>query len=279
MLKRVQGIGPAPALGIGGAAFLADDLSAKVLIVEDDGNSATRPVQLVRLRSCILDVDGVILASPHEQAWREALVGLADPRLFTTAIYQAEVAGKPRLAGAQATLRALGVFDAGLQAVAYASRKQGRLEALIRAGAVSPFPDALRFIAAALGAGFRLAAASSSKNANAMMRPLRLASGLPLLDAFSANVCGRDVAHGKPDPEIFLLAARELQVSPDECLVVEDAPAGIAAARAGAMKSVAVARRGDFTALRATEADIVVTSLDEVLIEALADGQPRRAPR
>jgi beta-phosphoglucomutase len=279
MLKRVQAVSPPPAVGTGGAAFRADAPPTKVLIVDDDGNSAARPVQLVRLRSCILDVDGVLLASPHEQAWREALVGLADPRLFTTAIYQAEVAGKPRLAGAQATLRALGVADADLQAVAYSARKQGRLEALIRAGAVSPFPDALRFIAAALGAGFRLAAASSSKNANAMMRPLRLASGLPLLDAFSVNVCGRDLAHGKPDPEIFLHAAQELQVWPDECLVVEDAPAGIAAARAGAMKSVAVARRGDFAALRATGADLVVTSLDQVSIEGLSDGRLCRTPR
>lgn len=279
MLKRVQRLSPAAALDTGSAAFLADAPPAKVLIVQDGGNSPPKPVQLVRLRSCILDVDGVILASPHEQAWREALAGLADPRLFTSAIYQAEVAGKPRLAGAQATLRALGVVDAELRADAYASRKQGRLEALIRAGAVSPFPDALRFIAAALGAGFRLAAASSSKNANAMMRPLRLASGLPLLDAFSANVCGRDLAHGKPDPEMFLLAARELQASPDQCLVVEDASAGIAAAKAGAMRSIAVARRGDFAALRATGADLVVTSLDEVSIKALADGQLRRAPR
>jgi beta-phosphoglucomutase len=243
------------------------------------GTTAARMGQGVRLRACILDVDGVILASPHERAWREALLGLADPQRFTSAIYQAEVAGKPRLAGARAALQALGVADAEQQAVAYAARKQERLEALIRAGAVSPFPDALRFIAAALAAGLRLAAASSSKNANGMMLPLRLACGRPLLEAFSANVCGRDLAHGKPDPAIFLLAAAELHASPHECLVVEDATAGIAAAKAGAMRSIAVSRRGDFAVLRATGADLVVTNLDQVSVDGLAEGRLCRAPR
>ncbi len=65
-----------------------------------------------RPAAAIFDVDGVLLASPHEQAWRDALTGLADPARFTTASYQAEVAGKPRLAGARAALAALGVADA-----------------------------------------------------------------------------------------------------------------------------------------------------------------------
>ena len=62
------------------------------------------------LTAAILDVDGVLLASPHERAWREALQGIADPKRFTTAMYQAAVAGKPRLSGAVAALEALGSF-------------------------------------------------------------------------------------------------------------------------------------------------------------------------
>jgi len=61
------------------------------------------------LTAAIFDVDGVLLASPHEQAWREALIGIAEPARFTTAMYQAHVAGKPRLSGARAALEALGV--------------------------------------------------------------------------------------------------------------------------------------------------------------------------
>jgi beta-phosphoglucomutase-like phosphatase (HAD superfamily) len=56
-------------------------------------------VQRGTLAGAIFDVDGVLVASPHEQAWREALAGFADPAPFTTEFYQAHVAGKPRLDG------------------------------------------------------------------------------------------------------------------------------------------------------------------------------------
>src|SRR6202050_4525473 len=92
------------------------------------------------LTAGIFDVDGVLLASPHERAWREALKGFADPGRFTTAMYEAQVAGKPRLSGARAALEALGVSDAERQAVVYAERKQERLMELIHAGTVAAFP-------------------------------------------------------------------------------------------------------------------------------------------
>jgi beta-phosphoglucomutase len=230
------------------------------------------------LTACIFDVDGVLLASPHEQAWREALVGLVEPSRFTTEMYQAQVAGKPRLAGARSALDALGVKDAAGQTAGYAGRKQTRLEELIAAGTVSAFPDALRFLRSVRAMGWRMAVASSSKNANGMMRSIRFDSGEGLLDIFDVNVCGRDLRHGKPDPEIFLLAASALHIEPAQCLVVEDAPAGVAAARAGRMAALGVARHGDAALLRAAEADLVVTSLDDVAIDALAHGRLRGRP-
>jgi len=228
------------------------------------------------LTACIFDVDGVLLASPHERAWREALGGLAQPDRFTTEMYQAHVAGKPRLSGARAALEALGVADGAGQAAAYAERKQKRLEELIEAGSVAAFPDALPFVQAVRKAGWRMAVASSSKNANAMMRLIRLDSGQTLLDVFHVNVCGRDLRRGKPDPEIFLLAAAELHVPAAQCCVVEDAPAGIEAARAGHMAALGVARHGDAALLRAAQADLVVTSLDDVAIATLAHGLCRQ---
>lgn len=180
-------------------------------------------------------MNGVLLASPHERAWREALQSFGDPRRSTTAMYQAEVAGKLRTDGARAGLEALGVPDAGRQAPAYARSKQARLEELIRAGAVEAFPDGLRFVRAVQALGWPMAVASSSKNADQMMRPVRLASGEALLDAFGANVCSLALRRGKPDPEIFLLAAAELRVAPAHCFVAEDAPAEVEAARAGGM--------------------------------------------
>jgi beta-phosphoglucomutase len=225
------------------------------------------------LAACIFDVDGVLLASPHEQAWREALDGVADPVRFTTALYQTYVAGKPRLDGAVAALQALGVPDAGQRALAYARRKQARLETLIAAGTVPAYPDALRLVQALAALGWKLAVASSSKNASTMMQMIRLGCDKTLFDAFDVNVCGRELRQGKPDPEIFLLAAVDLQVAPARCLVVEDAPAGIGAARAGKMVALGIARQHDACLLHAAGADLVVASLDEVSVIALAAGR------
>ena len=224
----------------------------------------------------IFDVDGVLLASPHERAWREALEGFADEASFTTAMYQSQVAGKPRLSGALAALQALGVPNAAQRAEGYAENKQRRLEVLIRAGAVSAFADALRFVSAVRALGFPIAVASSSKNANEMMRRIRLDDQHSLFDVFRANVCGRDLPAGKPDPAIFLLAAAELPAEPDKCFVVEDAPAGIEAARAGGMVALGVARFNDATSLWAAGADLVVTSLDEIDLDQLFDGRLSR---
>ena len=58
-----------------------------------------------------------------------------------------------------------------------------------------------------------------------------------LFDAYST---GEDVRRGKPDPEVFLIAARRLGVPPERCVVLEDAPAGIEAARAAGMGSIGV---------------------------------------
>ena len=244
-------------------------------ICDPSGPWTTQPRSLT---AGILDVDGVLLASPHERAWREALRGFAEPSSFTTAMYQAHVAGKPRLSGARAALEALGVPDAERRAIAYAERKQQRLEELIEAGNVAAFPDALRFVQAVGALGWPMAVASSSKNANQMMQSILLDSGRSLLNVFNANVCGRDLRQGKPNPEIFLLAAAELRVEPARCLVVEDAPAGIEAARAGRMAALGVARLGDAASLRAAGADLVVTSLDEVAIDSLAEGRLGRQP-
>jgi HAD superfamily hydrolase (TIGR01509 family) len=224
------------------------------------------------LGSVIFDVDGVVVASPHEKAWRAALEGFTDPAGLTTEVYQAEVAGKPRFAGARAALEALGVADAERIAPIYADRKQKMIEALIAARDFTAFPDAVRFIQALRARGFRLAVASSSRNANQMMQMIPIDTGGTLLDLFDANVCGRDLRRGKPDPEIFLLAASELGASPAGCVVVEDAPSGIEAAKTGGMVALGVARLGDEALLQAAGADLVVTSLDEVAVDALMIG-------
>jgi beta-phosphoglucomutase-like phosphatase (HAD superfamily) len=96
-----------------------------------------------------------------------------------------------------------------------------------------------------------------------------LTANSTLLDMFDANVCGRDFAHGKPAPDIFLAAAAELGILPGECVVIEDAQSGVLAAKAGGMAAIGVARLDDAALLRAAGADWVVTKLDELPVAAL----------
>ena len=221
-------------------------------------------------------MDGVLVASPHERAWREALVGYADPARFTTEFYQANVAGKPRQDGALSALERLGVPQAAARAPEYAAKKQALIDRLIDEGSFKAFPDAERLAVALDAAGFKLALASSSKTATAMLRRLTLPDASPLLSLFHADLTARDVPRGKSGD--FLLAAESLDTPPAESLVVEDAPAGIAAARAGGMASLGIARLGDEALLHAAQADLVVTSLDQVDTAAIANGVLRAWP-
>ena len=230
------------------------------------------------LCAAIFDVDGVLVNSPHERAWREALAGFADPAGFTTAFYQAHVAGKRRLDGARAALEALGGAEAAAQAAAYAERKQAVIDRLIAEKCFEAFPDATHLALGLKGVGLRLALASSSKNADAMLTRVLLPDGRTLRDLFDADLSGREVPRGKPDPALFLLAAEAVDAPPAECLVVEDAPSGIAAARAGGMAALGIARLGDEALLREAGADLVLTSLDRLDIAALSRGLLRALP-
>ena len=88
---------------------------------------------------------------------------------------------------------------------------------------------------------------------------------LGVSDAFAARATGEEVPAGKPAPDVFLLAARRLGVDPSDCLVIEDAPAGVAAARAAGMRCIGLAPEGGS---RLAVADVVVRSLREVVEDA-----------
>ena len=228
------------------------------------------------LSPVIFDVDGLLLASSHERAWREALDDSGEKARFKTRMYQSPVAGPPRLSGALAALWALGVPNSEQMAPVYAEAKQRRPEQVIEAGAMIAFPDAIRLVVAGRTLGWPVAAASSLKNANAMMRQIRLDVEHSLFDAFGANVCGRDLPQGKPNPEIFLLAAKELLETPRSCFVMEDAPTGIEAARARGMAALGVAPLADAGLLSAAGATRIVTARDEVVIDQSSKGRLRR---
>jgi beta-phosphoglucomutase-like phosphatase (HAD superfamily) len=254
-------------------------------------------------RAAIFDVDGVLVDSPHEAAWRDAFTELMEgewadiraatswtPDAFTAKVYQEVLSGKPRMAGAMGALEYFGVPDPESRVAAYADRKQEMVVELIEAGKFSAYPDALRFVLAVKDAGMTIAAASSSKNAGLFLRQIRLDTfaeeeglspawmkpGLSLLDAFDVDISGREFKQGKPHPEIFLTAARELEVDPRHAFVVEDAESGIQAAKAGNFAALGVARHDDEALLAGADADIVVKSIDEISLDGLAEGRLER---
>jgi beta-phosphoglucomutase-like phosphatase (HAD superfamily) len=200
------------------------------------------------------------------------------------------MSGKPRYKGAQAALEYFGVPDPERRAREYGDRKQGMIIELIEAKEFEEYPDALRFVLKVKEAGILIAAASSSKNAGAFLRLVRLDEfagreglgydflrpGYTLLDILDGDVSGRDFEQGKPHPEIFLAAAGELGLPPAECFVVEDAVNGIQAAKAGDMAALGLARADDEEALAGAGADLVVTTLDDVSLDALAEGHLNR---
>ena len=175
----------------------------------------------------IFDVDGVLVDTPHEAAWRDALRELMEgewadivaqttwsPEAFTPGVYQRELSGKPRDEGALAALQFFGVPDAEARTKAYSDHKQEMVVGLIEAGKFSAYPDALRFLLAVKDAGIKVAAASSSKNAGLFLRQIRLdefaakdglsydwiEDGLSLLAAFDVDISGPALREGQAAP-------------------------------------------------------------------------------
>jgi beta-phosphoglucomutase len=251
----------------------------------------------MRFTGGIFDVDGVLLDTPHARAWHDALDQLMAgpwhelepstsyrPDALTEEVYQQYVSGKPREAGAAAALGYFHVRDTdGALARQYGAAKQAILERLAAAGKFRAYDDALRFLLQVKAYGVGVCAASSSKNADAFLKTISVGAlcareRLPytfvkaqttLLDLLDADVDGLDVPRGKPDPALFLAAARALGTAPGQCFVVEDAAVGIQAAKCGGMYGIGVARRHDAELLRAAGADIVVERLDTIDVQAL----------
>ena len=123
---------------------------------------------------------------------------------------------------------------------------------------IKPLPGALELMRELGKHGVKMAVASSTPPENIKL----IIAGLGLGSCFQAIVYGREVTEGKPSPQIFLLAARKLGVEPPNCIVIEDAVAGVAAAKRAGMKCVAVTNTHPATSLG--EADLIVDTLEAV---------------
>jgi len=138
------------------------------------------------------------------------------------------------------------------------ARKEAAFRRII-AARVPVMPGGLELLEGLHAAGFRLALGSSAPPENVEL----VMDRLELRKWMDATVTGRDVTRGKPDPQVFLLAAERLGVPPARCVVIEDAPVGITAAHAAGMAAVGLASTGR-TRQSLAAADLVIDRLDEL---------------
>jgi beta-phosphoglucomutase family hydrolase len=230
--------------------------------------------------ACLFDLDGVLTptAVVHNKAWtatfNEFLQARGLPDFDPVRDYNDFVDGKPREAGVRDFLTSRGISlpegtpddppDA-LSVNGLGNRKNVLLLELLREGGLEPYPASVTYLERAKEAGLRRAVVSSSANTLQVITSTGLAALLEVrVDGMTIRERG---LKGKPAPDTFLEAARELGVEPAGAAVFEDALAGVAAGRAGGFFVVGVDRIGGRHAddLRNAGADMVVQDLGELL--------------
>jgi HAD superfamily hydrolase (TIGR01509 family) len=201
----------------------------------------------------LFDWDGVVIDSSaqHERAWEL----LASERgLSLPADHFKKGFGKKN----EVIIPDLGWGSDPAIVQELADRKEELYRELLAFEGVIILPGARELLSALKEEGISRSICSSTPRAN--LTALFTATGLDAF--FDAVVCGDDVTHGKPDPEVFLKGAALLSLPSQRCIVIEDAFAGFEAARRGGMKVVGVATTNPITSLQ--ECDLAVESLLEV---------------
>jgi beta-phosphoglucomutase len=209
------------------------------------------------LKAAIWDLDGTLVdtAELHFQAWKE--ICREHGRDFTRADFQATFGQR----NPEIIRKLFGERFNDQEIAALGDRKEILYRAAAAKGVVL-LPGVQHLIEELHQDGFVQAIASSAPHAN-----LELILRLTGIERFFTAVVGmEDTQRGKPDPQVFLVAAQRLGVAPALCVVFEDAVAGVQAARAAGMKCVAVRSVGHHSeaSLRQAGADLVVQSLAEV---------------
>jgi len=239
------------------------------------------------VHACLFDMDGVITktAVVHAAAWKEMFDEFlrqhaeAAHQEFVpfdpVADYDEYVDGKPRLDGTKSFLESRGIDlpagtpddPAGKASIwGLSNRKNELVLEKIAKGGVEVYPGSVSYVSYARKKGLKTAIVSASANTKQVL------DSAGLSDLFDVRVDAQYVdahsLHGKPAPDSYLAAAKELGVGADAAAVYEDALAGVAAGRAGNFALVVgVDRVGQADQLRAHGADIVVQDLGELLDE------------
>jgi len=210
------------------------------------------------IKACIFDLDGVIVdtAVYHYKAWKR----LANELGFDfTEEDNEKLKGVSRVRSLELILQWGGVTKTDAEKEELANRKnEWYVEMISHMTPAEILPGAKEFLETCRAAGLKTALGSASKNSMTILNKINLA-GL-----FDAIIDGNHVSKPKPDPEVFLKGAEAVGVPPANCVVFEDAIAGIEAAINGGMKAVGI---GSPQVL--TKANLVVSGLDKMNLEKL----------
>ena len=235
--------------------------------------------------ACIFDLEGVLTTSPELQraAWSATLdtflLGRAERRgmpfiPFDPSVeYASYLAGKPRLIGLRGLLASRGISlpdgelsdPPGAETIhGLANRKQEVLRSHLAHRGVEAFAGSLAYLQLARLVGARRAVVSASTNATLVLQEAGIAE---LIEEQVDGVdCEAESLDPSPAPDMLLAASARLKVDPSQAAAFETTPAGIAAARAGGFRAaIAVARHEGTSALAASDADLVVNDLGELL--------------
>ena len=213
---------------------------------------------MTKVKACLFDLDGVIVdtAIYHFQAWRR----LANELGFDFTEYQNEqLKGISRMESLDLILGWGNVTLTDEEKQDWATRKnEWYLELVKEMTYEEILPGVKYFLDILKENNIKIALGSASKNSKLILERIGM---LPYFDAI---IDGNNITKGKPNPEVFLLGAEATNCKPEECVVFEDALAGVQAGKAGGMKVVGV---GSPEIL--TEANIVITTFEEMTIEKL----------
>jgi beta-phosphoglucomutase family hydrolase len=210
-------------------------------------------------KAVIWDMDGVIAdtAPYHLRAWQE--VFRQRDKSYTEDDFRSNFGKRNdaiirNILGSKITLREL---------EAIATEKEASFRESARDN-INPLPGAIELLQSLNERGFSQALVSSAPIEN-----IRLVTReLGIEDLFQVIVSGMDVKEGKPSPQGFLLAAEKLGIEPQDCVVIEDATAGVTAAKRAGMRCLAVTNTSPKTKL--ARADLVVDTLEKVTVSDLA---------
>lgn len=205
------------------------------------------------IKAVIFDLDGVIVSTDdcHYKAWKK----MADEEgIYFDRTINDRLRGVSRMASLETVLERSAKKYTDNEKLRLAERKNEYYKELIKELAPNDILSGAKELLEALRAkGIKLAIGSSSKNTPIILERIGLG------DYFDAVSDGNNIVNSKPNPEVFLKAAQMLGIRPSECIVVEDADAGIEAAKAGGMYAAAVG-----AAEHNPKADISAASVEEL---------------